>query len=377
MEFGIFIQAHVPKHRQEADPDAEHASIMNDVELIKEADRHNWKYVWVTEHHFLEEYSHLSANEVFLGYLAACTERIHLGSGIFNITPPVNHPARVAERVAMLDHRSNGRFEFGTGRGAGSHEVTGFPIPDTTVTKEMWDEVITEFPKIWSQTDYSHDGKHFSMPARDVLPKPYKKPHPPMWVACGNPPTYEKAARMGLGTLGFNFSPVQAMKPMVDAYKAAIGEAQPVGAYVNNNVMITNTVVCLEDGQKAREVACEMGSARLSSLVFRYHDTFPKPEGVPDWPDALPEPSLAEVQWRIDNGYMLCGNPDEVLEQVKIYEQVGCDQLVFGLPIDMGMECALETVRLFGDHVIPELDKDPVHSTTHYREAAAERLDLG
>ena len=376
MEFGIFIQAHVPKHRQAADPDAEHKAIMNDVELVRAADQYGWKYVWVTEHHFLEEYSHLSANEVLLGYLAACTERIHLGSGIFNITPPVNHPARVAERVAMLDHLSDGRFEFGTGRGAGSHEVTGFPIPDTTITKEMWDEVIPEFTKMWSSDDYSHEGVHFSMPPRDVLPKPWKKPHPPMWVACGNPPTYEKAARMGLGTLGFNFHPVHAMKPMVDAYKAAIGDAQPVGEYVNDNVMITNTVVCLEDGKKAREMACEMGSARLSSLVFRYHDTFPKPDGVPTWPETLHEPSLAEVEWRIEQGYMLCGDPDEVLQQLKIYQEVGCDQLVFGLPIDMPMECALETVRLFGEHVIPELDPDPVHRTTRYRQAAAERLGM-
>ena len=176
---------------------------------------------------------------------------------------------------------------------------------------------------------------------------------------------------MGLGTLGFNFHPIHAMKPMVDAYKAAIGSAEPVGAYVNDNVMITNTVVCMEDGKKAREVACQMGSARLSSLVFRYHDTFPKPEGVPDWPETLAEPSMAEIEWRIENGYMLCGDPDEVRAQVKAYQEVGCDQLVFGLPIDMPMDAAIETVRLFGDHVIPEFDPDPVHSTTRYRDAAA------
>ena len=63
---------------------------------------------------------------MFLGYLAHTTERIHLGSGIFNPLPQVNHPAKVAERVAMLDHLSDGRFEFGTGRGAGSHEILGF-----------------------------------------------------------------------------------------------------------------------------------------------------------------------------------------------------------------------------------------------------------
>ena len=126
MEFGIFVQNYCPAFRRDKEPDAEHHVIMEDLALVEAADKAGFKYVWVTEHHFLDEYSHLSANDVVLGYLAHATERIHLGSGIFNPLPAVNHPAKVAERVAMLDHLSDGRFEFGTGRGAGSHEILGF-----------------------------------------------------------------------------------------------------------------------------------------------------------------------------------------------------------------------------------------------------------
>ena len=117
MEFGIFVQGYIPKWKSAADPDAEHTALMEDLELAKAADKAGFKYVWASEHHFLEEYSHLSANDVFLGYLAHATERAHLGSGIFNPLPQVNHPAKVAERVAMLDHLSGNRFEFGTGAG--------------------------------------------------------------------------------------------------------------------------------------------------------------------------------------------------------------------------------------------------------------------
>ena len=81
------------------------------------SDKAGFKHVWVTEHHFLDRVLHLSANDVILGYLAHATDRIHLGSGIFNPLPQVNHPAKVAERVAMLDDLTEGRFEFGTGRG--------------------------------------------------------------------------------------------------------------------------------------------------------------------------------------------------------------------------------------------------------------------
>jgi alkanesulfonate monooxygenase SsuD/methylene tetrahydromethanopterin reductase-like flavin-dependent oxidoreductase (luciferase family) len=194
-----------------------------------------------------------------------------------------------------------------------------------------------------------------------------------MWVAAGNPPTYAKAARLGLGVLGFNVASIKEMEPMVTAYKDAVGEAEPVGAYVNDNVMITNGVVCLEDGKKAREVVEDMGLGRLQSLVYRYHDTFPKPPGIPVWPDTFPDPTPDDVEFRINEGYVLCGDPDEVLEQVKRYEGVGADQLVFGLPIDMPWSAAMETVRLFGEHVIPKMDPDPVHRTTRFRDAAAAR----
>jgi alkanesulfonate monooxygenase SsuD/methylene tetrahydromethanopterin reductase-like flavin-dependent oxidoreductase (luciferase family) len=379
MEFGIFVQGHVPRSKVEREGlEAEHNALMGDIELIKTADQYGWKYAWVTEHHFLSEYSHLSASEVFLGYAAAVTERIHLGSGIFNLNPQVNHPVRVAERAAMLDHVSGGRFELGTGRGAGSREVTGFDIESTSVTKAAWEEVIRELPRMWREIEYSHDGAAFrvpypseQMPTRNVLPKPWKPSHPPLWVACGNPPTFEKAARMGIGALAFNVASVKDMAPLVDSYKSAIDKADPVGDYVNDNVMITNGLVCLEDRQKAREAATRMGISYLQSQVFYYHDTMPAAEGVPVWPAPFPEPTLDDVQFRIDEGYLLCGDPDEIVEQVRRYEAVGCDQLVFGFPLDLPLEQAKESIRLFGEHVIPKFDPDTVHRTTRMRESAS------
>ena len=377
MEFGIFVQMFLPGAKAH-DPAAEHQAVLNDLELIREADRNGWKYVWVTEHHTLTEYSHLSASESFIPYALAQTERIHVGSGIFPLNPATNHPVRIAERVAMLDHLSEGRFEFGSGRGAGSHEIGTFNVkPDET--KANWDEVIWEFKKMWSTPQYSHDGAVFQTPPRNILPKPFGggHTHPPMWVAAGNPPTYEKAARHGLGVLGFNVSAIHDMKASVDAYKAAVPESTPVGQFVNDNVMITNGLVCLEDGRKAREVACDMKISYLQSLVFLYHDTFPVPEGMTAWPNVLPEPTMDDIEQRIEGGFLLCGDPDEVVEQVRRYEEVGCDQVAFGMPIGMRQEIAVETIRLFGQKVIPEFDKDPVHRSTRMRNGEFERAGQG
>jgi alkanesulfonate monooxygenase SsuD/methylene tetrahydromethanopterin reductase-like flavin-dependent oxidoreductase (luciferase family) len=374
MEFGLFNSLYVPRQVSDGDPGAEHRRLLDEIAVVQAADRSGFKYTWATEHHFLTEYSHLSANEVFLGYLACATERIHLGSGIFNITPPVNHPARVAERVAMLDHLSEGRFELGMGRGSSTTEQQGFGIPEPDLTRDMFDEVIGEFRKMWRDEDYpGFDGEFFSMPARNVLPKPYTKPHPPMWVAAGSPSTFEKAGRMGIGVLCFTMFGPEPLKPLIESYKRALEDAEPVGDYVNDNVMVTTQLLCLEDGQRVRNIA---GSGELSqgyqnSLVFRYLDTFPKPPEIPTWPDLIPEPTPADIEERIHARVAMYGTPEEVAQTAQAYADAGADQVVFGLlSSTISQELAIETVETFGRHVLPEFDRDPEHSTTRQRLAA-------
>ena len=375
MEFGIFNSLYLPHQLRDRDPEhAEHHRLLDEVEWTKAADRSGFKYTWATEHHFLDEYSHLSANESFLAYMAGQTTRIHLGSGIFNVTPPVNHPARVAERVAILDHLSSGRFEFGMGRGSSSTEQRGFGINDPELTRDMFDEVVPEFRHMWARTDYSFDGRFFSMPPRNVLPKPYTKPHPPMWVAAGSPGTFQKAARMGLGVLCFTMGSPDSLAPLIETYKREIEHAEPVGAYVNNNVMVTSQMLCLEDGQKARDIAAHMTSGYHSSLVFRYLDTFPKPPGIPEWPALSPDPTPQSLDQAIANGHVCFGTPEEVEKSVQAYARTGADQLVFGmLSTTMPIDIAVEAVETFGRHIIPAFDKDPEHSTARQRREQTER----
>ncbi len=371
MEFGIFNSLYVPHQVADLDPEnIEHNRLMDEVVWTQAADRSGFKYTWATEHHFLEEYSHLSANESFLAYLAGVTENIHLGSGIMNITPPVNHPARVAERVAMIDHLSQGRFEFGMGRGSSSTEQKGFGIDDPELTKLMFDEVLAELPKMWADGRYSYDGTYFSMPERNVLPKTFTKPHPPMWVAAGNPGTFEKAGRLGLGILCFGVSSPEALKPLIESYKNAVQDAEPIGGYVNDNVMVTTQMLCLEDGEKARHIATDMTTGYHTTNVFRYLDTFPKPPGIPEWPTVLPDPTYEQVDQSIKDHLVCIGTPEECAKTVERYQATGADQLTFGmLSSTMPVEVAIEAVETFGSQIIPAFDKDPVHSTTRQREA--------
>jgi alkanesulfonate monooxygenase SsuD/methylene tetrahydromethanopterin reductase-like flavin-dependent oxidoreductase (luciferase family) len=369
VEFGIFNSLYLPKHLR-THRGAEHDRLWDEIEWTVAADRAGFKYSWTTEHHFLDEYSHLSANESFIGFLAAKTTQMHHGSGIFNITPPVNHPARLAERAAMLDHLSRGRFELGMGRGSSTLEQSGFGITDPELTRDMFDEVVPQLTRMWRDEPYSFEGEFFSMPERHVLPKPYTDPHPPLWVAAGSPATFKKAARMGLGVLCFTMSSPESLKPLIEEYKEEIARCEePAGAYINDNIMVTSQMLCLEDGQRARDIACDMTSGYQNSLVFRYLDTFPKPPGVPVWPDLIPEPTPAELEARIEAGLTVIGTPEECERATRAYADAGADQLVFGmLSTTMPLDVAIEATETFGREIIPLFDKDPVHSTTRQRE---------
>jgi alkanesulfonate monooxygenase SsuD/methylene tetrahydromethanopterin reductase-like flavin-dependent oxidoreductase (luciferase family) len=379
MEFGVFLNGYIPGPAAHIS-ELEHKELMREAELVIFADKHNWKYAWLGEHHALTEYSHLSAPEVVMGYIAAQTDYIHLCSGITSLSPRKEHPARFAERAAMLDHFTQNRFEFGTGRGAGGHEVATFNILDKNSTKVEWEEVVKEIPRMWEQVDYSFHGEHFTVPyAHNVLPKPYGKGHPPIWVACGNPPTFTRAGELGIGAIAFNFEPIYALRGRIQAYKeGAANCTDPIGQFKNDNVMITNSVICNENREEARKIAFRKGRGYLVSMVNLYHDTMPKSEDAITWPStplSLSEIAAGDEDALLDGlieaGYMLVGTPDEVSEQISNWGDVGMDQLVFGLPIEgMHHEEVLACLELFGDKVIPEFDKDRTHSTDYYRATA-------
>jgi len=373
LEFAVFVQTPLFRERAE-DPLEEHRQIMNDVELCVRADEVGFKYIWAAEHHALLEYSHLSSSEPFLAAVGALTKRIHVGSGIWPLNPVTNSPIRRAEAAAMLDHLTNGRFEMGTGRGAGTHEIETFDL-DHNETRSNYEEVIREFKKMWEVSDYTHSGEAFNYPSKphNILPKPLGGPktHPPMWLAAGTPPSYERAGRMGLGVLGFNFSPVEEMRSHVEAYREGIQSAEPVGHYVNDNVMLAGMMLCLPDGREAREWATKAGAEYLQSLVYYYHDTFPRPETFHYvWPEVPPRPSLREIEQLIEAGHYVAGTPEEVRQRIEAYRTIGADQVAFGLPIGLPHEVAMEVVRCFGEEVLPHFDTDPVHRSDRMRYGA-------
>ena len=201
-------------------------------------------------------------------------------------------------------------------------------MDDLSKTREIWEDVIGEFPKMWMHDTYEgYQGKYWSLPPRKILPKPYKKPHPPMWYAAGNTSSYAMCAQKGLGVLGFSVQSIEEMGPVVEAYKKSIVNAEPIGAYVNDNVMITTAAYVREDADDAVHDMVASNPTYLQSNVYRYHDTFPHPDWVPQWPDLLPEMTEEMARASLGSGGMVSGTPDHALAACQRWESAGADQL--------------------------------------------------
>jgi alkanesulfonate monooxygenase SsuD/methylene tetrahydromethanopterin reductase-like flavin-dependent oxidoreductase (luciferase family) len=140
MKFGIFYEHQIPRPWND---EAEHRIYREALEQVELADRIGIDYAWEVEHHFLEEYSHSSAPEVFLAACSQRTKRIRLGHGIVLKPPGYNHPARVAERIAALDLVSDGRVEFGTGESASILELGGYRV-DVAEKRAAWRESVEQ-----------------------------------------------------------------------------------------------------------------------------------------------------------------------------------------------------------------------------------------
>lgn len=360
MKFGIFYELSVPRPW---DRESERTVYERALEQVRLADELGFDQVWAVEHHFLEEYSHCSAPEVFLTACAAQTKRIRIGHGIVVCVPQFNHPVRIAERAAVLDIISGGRLEMGTGRSATWTELAGFRAnPDDT--KKTWDEIVRELPKMWTQERYSHEGQAFSMPARAILPKPYQKPHPPMWVAVTSPGTEIDAADRGLGSLGLTFGGFAEQERKINEYRRRIKVCEPVGEIVNEQVNTVNFLFCHQDDEygvaTGRRLSGTFGY--LAGQLVSAREAFPS-RSYPSMgllPQLRPEAAGPDEGPRVPEGICI-GNPDRLIETIKGWESIGVDRINFLLNAmeTVPQEEVLASMRLFARDVMPKFERAP------------------
>jgi alkanesulfonate monooxygenase SsuD/methylene tetrahydromethanopterin reductase-like flavin-dependent oxidoreductase (luciferase family) len=357
VEFGLLFELQAGDS-----PQAEAEIWCQGIEQAELADQSGFDAVWAVEHHFLVGYAHCSAPEVFLGAVSQRTERVRLGHAVVVAPAPVNHPFRLAERVAALDIVSGGRVDVGFGRGFSELEQTAFGL-DPETSRDMAADTVRAIPKMWTEEEFpGFEGKTLSLPPRRVIPKPVQQPHPPMWWACTSPPSFDLAGSLGLGCLCFAFQPPEDLSERLAAYHAASTNATPVGAFANNKVAGYTVALCLGDDKQAKY---DGGAGYIYNLKrwVEYLKPLAKLPSHRWYAEILDNPLVEAMEQSdpgdagamlADMGYCAIGDPKSCIDVVKRFEALGVDQLLLLMQTaGVSHEQVCESIRRFGDEVIP------------------------
>jgi len=385
MRFGLLYEAQRPFQGTSVDWNALYKETIEQCVL---ADRIGFDNLWFVEHHFLTGFSGSPCPEVLLGALSQLTKRIRIGFGVSIL--PAHHPIHIAERAAMLDQLTDGRLELGTGR-SNAYEQLGQGI-DPRETRAMWEESLRMLPQIWQSDEFSWDGKFWKVPARRVLPKPFQKPHPRMYLACTQTDSYDVAAGTGIGVLSSATFATTILTGHVKRYRERVARATPVGASVNSYWGNNVHAFCGEDNDAARKLAALSlktffgpDKPYIRDRVNAYEQLLESWGGVPDhlkadfgrWlrqADDAHKAQAEQVGISLDSGpgaaraafgqmdpdtlcergIIIAGDPESCIRGVRLYEEAGVDEVILIMQTEtIPHEQALRSIEMFGKHVIP------------------------
>jgi alkanesulfonate monooxygenase SsuD/methylene tetrahydromethanopterin reductase-like flavin-dependent oxidoreductase (luciferase family) len=395
VKFDIFCEIQTAKPWP---PEHERVILTDTLEQARAADRAGFEVWWQVEHHGAPEFSYSSAPEVVLTAIAMATKRMHVGHAGALAPFKINGPMRVAERAATLDILSGGRFELGLAKSGGKEWET-FGVNPETARSELH-EALRMIPKMWTDPNFSWKSDIIDIPERDVVPKPFQKPHPRLWQTSSSPDSFRMAGELGIGVLGTTLlSPVGFMKSMLDEYDAGIAACKtPAGKFINNQKGVFTFVHVAE----SRKQAIESGAAwsalwyvHAAPIVFRvprkiWWDqiraglnpqlarnlvnnqqtaalTGDDPTSLEDTPNELPVIKLLKRMARDETvsfeeahavteelDSVIIGDPDHCRKKMESYRKIGTDRLMCLMQFGrIAHESVMSSMRLTGEHLIP------------------------
>ncbi len=348
MKFGIFYEHQIPRPWTEL---SEHDLLQASLEQIELADQLGYDYAWEVEHHFLEEYSHSSAPEVFLGAASQRTKNIRLGHGVIQLT--TNHPIRIAEKVSTLDLLSGGRVELGLGEAQGPVELHPFGIR-VRDKRDRWLEGVQATIPLFTKQAFEFHGEYYDFPARNVIPKPLQKPHPPLWVACSNIDTIIDAGRWGMGALGFQFVTPEAAKGWVNKYYHNLTQnLETITDYpINPNIAMVSGFMCCETDEEAIQKAAGWTFFIFCLSHYGKHGIADPGEGnlweaYQDWRHS------EKAQQALTSG--LIGSPETIRNRLRQFADAHVDQVILLNQAGANThEDICNSLKLFAKEVMPE-----------------------
>jgi alkanesulfonate monooxygenase SsuD/methylene tetrahydromethanopterin reductase-like flavin-dependent oxidoreductase (luciferase family) len=341
------------------------------VEQVDLAEELGFDVVWAVEHTALNQYAHMSAPETFLAFIAGRTTRIGIGHGVVCLPPQLNHPVKVAERIATLDILSEGRVHFGIGKGGTQQEAGTFGYQKADAA-DMVDEMMYLVPRIMVEESLSHDGKWVQFEERSIHPKPLQDPHPPMYLACTGDESLTIAGSRGIGALAFGFGGVDEVARKNRIYRDAWNGRDPadqVGFVPTEHFAALCPVIIDEDREKARRIGLR-GQRFFIESLNQWARGWPAPD-VESWGDDLTTVTddgkmvvligseLIEVDFSSPSGALFnpnnaYGTIDDALHYVDALIEAGADEVLFMTQMGtVPQDIQLQTIRALGEHVIP------------------------
>jgi alkanesulfonate monooxygenase SsuD/methylene tetrahydromethanopterin reductase-like flavin-dependent oxidoreductase (luciferase family) len=369
MKFSIIYEAQTVETTREAEFQLFHELV--DQSLLAES--MGFDTVWAVEHTALIQYAHMTAPETFLAYLAGRTTRLHLGHGVVCLPPAMNHPIKVAERIATLDILSKGRLHFGVGKGGTQQEAGAFGY-NLTELQPMIDESMYLIPRIFMEEEIEHDGQYIKIPRRPIFPKPYQQPHPPMYMACTRTDSLITAGARGLGALVLGFGGPEDIANKNAVYRKAWAARRPedqVGFRPVEHLAALCPAVVLDDRERARRIGLRGQRFFVESLGHWYNGG-PRPDVSDLDPDAqiqelkadrerfvalLSEervPLAPDIVGHFDEVKHSYGTPQDCRRYVEQLLAAGADEILF--LVQMGTiphAVVMETIANIGRQVIP------------------------
>lgn len=351
MRFDLFYELAVPDFAMRNE-----AHVFRDtLDELTLAEACGFGTAWFVEHHFMREYSHSSAPDLMLAAASQRTRTLRLGHAVVPL--PYHHPLQVAERLATLDVLSGGRIEFGFGRGFSPREYDAFGV-DMDRSRERVEESLAILRQTFTGNPVNFVGRYFRIENAEVLPKCVQRPHPPLWIAAVSPESFELAARLGVGVLVGPFKPWFMVRTDIEQYRAAWKKYQP-DPESKPRVAMTLGLLCLEDGERARELA-------KTHLVWFYRELLKQTAPVLEKLHAGYEyyKKMGTLKFLAEKtlslavletlGMVVVGDPAHCRKQLETYRHAGVDRLLCassagGLPT----EAARESMHALHTQVFP------------------------
>ncbi len=322
------------------------------VDFLVASEDMGFNSLWANEHHFDAYGGIIPSPPILLSALAQRTKRVRLGTSV--IVLPLHSPIEIAEQLAMIDLMSNGRVEFGVGRGFVHYDYERLGVPLDGAQDRM-KEALAFILKGWQGGKVNHQGKYYRYSDLELWPQPQQRPHPPVWLSCsGTPASFEWAGQQGYSILTVAYRGVEPLVKLNQLYRDSWEAAgHKKGGY---RISSHYQVVLAEDGREAKDI-CARALHRYTGAITHTLDRARADQEYQANSRQKINQELMDIDRMVEDCRVIAGTPEDAVRVLArahdLMRFTSCDCTFYFGGITFAE--AQRSQRLFASHVMPRL----------------------